>query len=133
MKIKTGIYPVAISKRFISILEQEIAQSSVDLSSGVITNFRDHDYGAETGGYHPVEIGISEKGVIRYITDFSFVGQQPFAELAKELDFDFENQVFQQMGRDYPIKQGKGLFRTWQSNFCTYHESGVYQVSVSPI
>ena len=132
MKIQMGIYPVAVSKKFISILEKEIEQSGVDVSHGVIINFRDPDYGAETGGYHPVEIMISETGIVKYITDFAYVGTPPFAELSKELDFDFDLQVFQQMGIDYPIIQGKGLSRTWQSNFCSYYESGVFQVSVSP-
>ncbi|MEO5333153.1 MAG: DUF2787 domain-containing protein [Magnetococcus sp. YQC-5] len=35
-----------------------------------------HHYGAETGGYHPVEVGIDPLGKIHYLTDFAFVAPQ---------------------------------------------------------
>ena len=127
---KTG-YPLSISNRLISILSKEIERhSEVDTSSGCIINFRDPDYSAESGGYHPVEICLDAQGRFQYITDFAYVGQGPYAELAKELDFDFSCGRFQQMGRDYPIKQGAGLFKIWQSNFCDYYQFKVYRVTV---
>jgi len=127
---KTG-YPLSISNRLISILAKEIEQhSEVDTSSGCVLNFRDPDYSAESGGYHPVEICLDENGRIQYITDFAYVGDGHYAELAKELDFDFAYGLFQQMGRDYPISQGAGLFKIWQANFCDYYQHQVYTVTV---
>ena len=127
---KTG-YPLSISNRLISILTQEIERhSEVDTSSGCVLNFRDPDYSAESGGFHPVEIYIDEQGRIQYLTDFAYVGDGHYAELAKELDFDFGYGLFQQMGRDYPIRQGAGLFKIWQSNFCDYYQHKVYRVTV---
>jgi hypothetical protein len=127
---KTG-YPLSISNRLISILTQEIEQhSEVDSSSGCIINFRAPDYSAESGGYHPVEIYLDEQGRFQYITDFAYVGHGHSAELAKELDFDFACGLFQQMGRDYPIRQGAGLFKIWQSNFCDYCQNKVFTVTV---
>jgi len=70
---KTG-YPLSISNRLISILAKEIEQhSEVDSSSGCIINFRDPDYSAESGGYHPVEICLDENGRFQYITDFAYL------------------------------------------------------------
>ena len=132
MTVQSEGYPVAVSKGFAKILEQEIADSGVNAGDGVILNFRNPDYSPETGGYHPVEVMISDNGRIEYITDFSYAGSPPFAELVKEIDFDFSAGLFGHMGRDYPVHHGRGLFRTWQSNFCSYARSGIFQVTVSP-
>jgi hypothetical protein len=133
MNINAEVYPVAVSKRFIAILTREIDKAGTDTTEGVVINFRDPDYSPESGGYHPVEVMVSSDGTIQYITDFSYVGTPPYQELAKELDFDFRLNLFQQMGRDYPIGQGRGLFRVWQSNFCSYYIDGVFEIKVGSI
>ena len=99
-------------------------------SDSLILNYRDPGYSATTGGFHPVEIHI-EDNAIQYITDFAYRGQGDFAELDKELDFDFAAGVFQQMGRCYPIADGRALFAAWQGNFCAYYEWGVFAVSTT--
>jgi hypothetical protein len=71
MKINVGVYPIAVSKKFVNILTQSIKESGVDVSNGVIINFKDPDYSLETGGYHPIEIMVSKTGNIQYITDFA--------------------------------------------------------------
>jgi len=133
MNIQHNGYPVNISQQLVAIISKELGKSEVDISEGFIINFRDPDYSAESGGYHPVEICVDAKGRIQYITDFAYYGQGAYAELDKELDFDFGYGVFQQMGREYPIKQGAALFRIWQSNFCSYYRSQVFEVSVQPM
>jgi len=133
MNIQHNDYPVNISQQLVTIISKELAKSEVDIAEGFIINFRDPDYSAESGGYHPVEIGVDAKGRILYITDFAYYGQGSYAELDKELDFDFGYGVFQQMGREYPVKQGASLFKIWQSNFCSYYRSQVFQVSVQPM
>ncbi len=134
MIIQQTSYPLAISNTLILILNKEIQlHREVDISSGCIFNFRDPDYSAEGGGYHPVEIYIDENGRFKYLTDFAYVGDGHYAELVKELDFDLSLGLFQQMGRDYPIAQGKGLFRIWQSNFCAYYQSKVFTVTVEEL
>ena len=133
MNVITDGYPVKITKKFGKLIEDAIKASGVSANGGVIVNFRDPNYSAKEGGYHPVEVMVSDDGRILYITDFALVGQPPFAELAKELDFDFSLGLFQQMGRDFPIQEGRSLFRIWQSNFCSYYESGVFSVEVTPI
>jgi len=133
MNIQHKGYPVKISQQLVAIISQEIEASNVDTSDGVILNFRDPDYSAESGGYHPVEICVNAEGRIQYITDFAYFGQGPYAELDKELDFDFSYGRFQQMGREYPIKQGASLFKIWQSNFCSYYRSQVFSITVQPM
>ncbi|WP_417228248.1 DUF2787 family protein [Amphritea sp.] len=103
--------------------------------NAVTINFRDPDYSAEAGGYHPVEmrIEITEgKGVLSYITDFCYVGQGWCSELAKELDFDFESGVFYAL--DLPrqdLANCAEFYALWQDNFLAYNQMGVFDVTVT--
>ncbi len=94
-------------------------------------NFRDPNYSAETGGFHPVEIALNAEGHLLYITDFAYVSDGYFAELCKALDFDFSMGVFQHMGREYPLQVGAELFAIWQQNFCEYVSWGVFKTTHS--
>lgn len=122
-----------LSPALIALLKAEISKANLPAGDGLILNFRDPNYSVETGGFHPVEIAINGEGKLLYITDFAYVGDGYCAELAKELDFDFSYGLFQQFGRDYPIREGAELFQLWQENFCLYYQSGVFQVSVSEL
>ena len=133
MNTQQNSYPVAISQQLVAIIDKEIEACDVDTSKGVILNFRDPDYSAESDGYHPVEICVNAQGRIQYITDFAYCGQGPYTEFDKELDFDLGHGVLQQMGREFPIRDGANLFKIWQSNFCSYYQWQVFQVSVQPM
>jgi len=130
MKINAESCPFRLDSRLITILENEIVKASVPDNVPVVLNFRDPSYDAETGGFHPVEIRVSAAGSLVYVTDFSFVGAGPYAELCKELDFDFGLRVFQSFGKEWSIEAGAEVFQAWQENFISYYEMGVYQVSV---
>jgi hypothetical protein len=89
----------------------------------VTINFRDPNYSADEGGYHPVEIRLENEGDdwrFCYITDFCYVGSGYMAELAKDLDFDFDTGVFQNLFGTYPIEQAIEIFQVWESNFVYY-------------
>ncbi|MCK9608654.1 MAG: DUF2787 domain-containing protein [Methylomonas sp.] len=131
IQIQTTGYPFSISKKLVTILQSKLDKSDLDISSGATLNFRDPDYSAESGGYHPVEIAVDAEGRILYITDFAYYGSGSFAELDREIDFDFERGVFQHMGREFPIERGASLFRIWQANFCSYVERQIFEVSTS--
>ena len=108
MQIQSTGYPLPVSDQLVAIIQHQLDQADCDASSGFTLNFRDSDYSAESGGYHPVEIAVDDCGRIRYITDFAYFGSGPYAELDKEIDFDFGYKVFQQMGREFPIAWGVG-------------------------
>ena len=131
MIINAKSLPWPLDKRLINLLQQEIGATGASPSSGVVVNFRDPDYSATTGGYHPVEVSVAADGCVRYITDFAFYGSPPHTELAKEIDFDFELGLFQHMGREFPILRGRELFKMWEDNFISYHQSGRFSVEVS--
>lgn len=128
MKIISTNYALPVSKRLISILETEIRKARIKGNKKLNIRFRDSTFSAQTGGYLPVEIAISAEGLIRYITDFSYVSTTPFEELAIELDFDFEHSTFQQFKAVYPITQAREIFTIWQNNFCTYYKNGSYDL-----
>lgn len=130
MTIDTLSFPFPLKSTFTMILEEQINRVQLTAKTAVTINFRDPDYSSDQGGYHPVEIRIDSNGHIQYITDFSFVGVLPFAELAKEIDFDISLSLFQHFGREFPIKAGQELFKIWQENFCSYYQMGVYEVSI---
>lgn len=121
--------PWPLNKRLIQIINHHLQQQPPVTGNSCVLNFRDPTYSPERGGYHPVEIGLNADGTLAYITDFAYVGCPPHAELAKEIDFDFWNDLFQQFGREYPIRHGEELFQLWQSNFLSYYQSGVYTVT----
>ena len=126
-------HQLTISDLLVGIIQYEVDRSEIDVSDGIVLSFKDPDYSAEEGGYHPVEIAMQSDGCLMYITDFSYVGIPPDAELAKDLGFDFEYGVFQQYGREFPLVQAAEIFAMWQTNFVSYHGMGVYRVTVGEL
>lgn len=133
MIIRTDNLPWPIAPRLRHLLQHEISSSSIDKNYGVVIHFRDPEYDHATGGYHPVEIAVDRGGAIQYVTDFALYGAPPQVELCKEIDFDFGLKLFQHFARDYPINQGRGLYKIWEENFISYYDRQVYQVEVSAL
>ena len=120
----------SISRDLAGIILQELNDTDSGKAWDSITlNFRDPKYNAQQGGYHPVEILISNTGEIQYITDFSYCGSGGYEELVKEIDFDFSCGEFQMFGNAMPISEGKELFPLWQRNFCAYYKWKVFNVT----
>lgn len=131
MFIRTDGLPWPLAPRLRHILQN--ATSDIPASGGAVVSFRDPDYSACTGGFHPVEFGIDRDGKLLYITDFAFVGRPPDTELVKEIDFDFTAGVLHHFGVEHPVSKGQALFAQYQANFLAYHELGAYVVSIEPM
>jgi len=132
MQIRGEHKDISISKALIQVLRKSISQHECEPDTGLCVHFKDPGYSAETGGFHPVEIGLDATGKLLYITDFVYVGRQPYVELVKGLDFDFQYDVLQQAGHDVPLSRDcLALYKLWEQNFLAYHAMGVYQVTVS--
>lgn len=99
-------------------------------AASITVNYRDPGYSPETGGFHPVEIRVNQ-GSIQYITDFCFYGMGHMAELGKEIDFDFENQIFEHMGQAFSLEAGRELFELWQGNFINYIQMDVFDTTLA--
>jgi hypothetical protein len=134
MIIRTDNLPWPIDERLRNLLQHEIAKSGIEENRGVILNFRDPKYDHINGGFHPVEIAVDADGSIKYITDFALYGTPPYVELGKEIDFDFGLKPFPHFSEEYPIQEGRNLYRLWEQNFLSYYEMGVYrQVTVATL
>lgn len=110
---------------------EKVSSEYLNINRPYTINFRDPDYSPSSGGYHPVEIRVEADKSISYITDFSYVGEPPFYELAKCLDFDFSCQILQFYGNEFPLSSGAEIFMLWQRNFCAYWHMGVYKIEIS--
>lgn len=116
---------------FYQLIEQELANIDLKGSDAITLNFRDPDYCAKNGGYHPVEVRIEkQQGHWRfeYVTDFSFYGH-PYPELVKDIDICFNRQQVYSVFSGWIGKQeGIELIELFAENFVTYHQMGAYQV-----
>ena len=134
MDIKFNQGTIKISNRLFVVLKQAVKRQAVnDEVSQLTFNYRDTSYSSETGGYHPVEIALkkdssSDRWNILYITDFSYHGH-PYAELCKDLDFDFSAESFSGVyapPRPLNHRSVKEIFKLWQDNFLSYLEYGAF-------
>jgi hypothetical protein len=122
--------------KLFEIINLSLANTSApaDDFCAVTLNFRDPDYSADTGGYHPVEISMEKQNglwQLVYITDFSYQGG-PFPELVKEIDVCFiSKQVFNLFIGWLQNRNAKELVSLFIGNFIEYHTNDCYQVSVS--
>jgi len=132
MKISTTNLPLPVSSKLTDLIRDALKGKDFTNKTSVTLNFRDPDYSAEKGGYHPVEIMLKIKGDewhILYITDFCYAGIGPYAELVKDLDFDFGAGVFQTQYGYYRIEEASDIYPVWEQNFCCYLKTQVLSVS----
>ena len=100
----------------------------------VVLIFRDSEYSADGGGFHPVEIRLSKYNhhyQLIYITDFAYHGC-PHAELVKEIDVSFQaKQVYHLYGGWLNKQESLELIELFIGNFIEYHAMGVYTVEIT--
>ena len=129
--------PFKISEQLLDILKNEVQKTGErpEQLDDVVFSFRDENYSAESGGYHPVEIHlVNNKGLwcFDYITDFTYVGCGQDAELTKEIDFDFSSGIgFQLYSGDDDLNYLAELYEVWENNFISYFESGVFKTKIT--
>lgn len=141
MKIKFKPSLIIIQPKLLAIWNEIIsADENVNEEVTQITiNFRDSSYSCDEGGYHPVEISMQKDAEtdhwgILYITDFSYYGH-PYAELVKDLDFDFSTKTFLAaycQPRGITTQSVKEIYQLWEHNFLSYLEYEAFdQIKVS--
>lgn len=128
-------YRLPVNQKLIELLFKEMGnvppmKNKMKAASFI---FRDTDYSAELGGYHPVEIRLIRKEecwFFDYVTDFAYMGTV-YPELEKEIDFSWSQQYAFHFGLgDLGHKAGCKLFELWQSNFIQYYDMNVYTVQI---
>ncbi|MCM2680967.1 DUF2787 family protein [Echinimonas agarilytica] len=119
--------------RFYRKLESILAKNPGIQTGGITLNFRDENYSAEHGGYHPVEIRLDKEGdkwILCYVTDFAYAGLA--AELEKDIDVCFISELFySRLTGMMPLGRVKPFVRTFIENFIAYCDMGVYKLELS--
>ena len=133
MKINPQTTITMLDPEFVTLINEQLKDTSFDDTGIIALNFRDPTYSSESGGYHPVEIHVNPKGDILCITDFAYFGSPPFVELGIELDWNFEQDTFRQFDSFHDLECGRALLGLYTRNFAAYYESGVYQVVVTTL
>jgi hypothetical protein len=123
----------AMPASFYQLLTQELLNTNPKDANAITLNFRDPDYSADRGGFHPVEVRLEKQlnhWRLVYITDFAFHGS-PYPELIKDIDICFNSkQVYSSIGGWIGHKEGQELIELFSDNFINYHHMDVYQVQV---
>ncbi len=126
-----------VSKQFHQLLSEHcqtvLTLNSLEATSQRLTIcFRDKSYSTESGGCHPVEIGLNITNktnvTIIYITDFAYVGNH-YPELKRHIDFDFSHQLYFTVEAGWQRIQPSGvddLYRMWEQNFISHVQNGEY-------
>lgn len=104
---------------------EDILSSLVKENGNYIISFSSSKYSSEKGGYRPVEVMIRDSQVV-YVTDFTYVGSGPFAELVKGVDWDFAAGEVGQTGVYFDLAEGLELWAIYQSNFVDYYKNGAF-------
>lgn len=123
-----------VSQSLINIIFAEISSKPpISAAMDAVTLiFKDINYSAENGGFHPVEIRLisrNDEWYFDYITDFKYMGID--AELEKEIDFSWSQRyVFLSYTGDLPPGEGQDIFALWQRNFVHYHFLNAYTPTI---
>lgn len=128
--------------KLFKLLNTEIAKEEIPKTTfnAITFNFRDDNYNANTGGYHPVEIRVErqptdeagkEHWQLIYITDFSYQGL-PYPELVKDIDVCFvSKRVYSLYSGWLEHRDGQELLKLLIDNFIEYHSMSTYSVTTS--
>jgi hypothetical protein len=126
----------SVPDKLYSILNTELAKLTEPQSdsTGITFNFRDVDYSADKGGFHPVELRLTKnKGLwkFEYITDFSFQGC-PYPELVKEIDVCFQSKEVNTLyGIGMSKRESDEFIELFLGNFIAYVEMEVFTARIT--
>ena len=119
---------------FYQVIEKELANVDPKNANAITLNFRDPDYSAEDGGFHPVEVRLEKQQDhwrLVYVTDFAYRGH-PYPELVKDIDICFNSkQVYSLFSGWIGERECRSLINLFTQNFTAYFDMGVYKVKVS--
>lgn len=106
------VLPVSLQLFDMLMVEAGEKTASKHRITAVTLNFRDPNYSAERGGYHPVEIRLVHQGdewCLDYATDFGYVGTV-YPELEKIIDISWSQGYVRRVSGD-GCRLGRALAR----------------------
>lgn len=136
IKLNTTGYPLAVSTDFINMLQQQINCHEVHRNINRITvMFTDPKYDEKPGGFHPTDIQLEKQagGTWRIVSicDYCNMSHTQYPKFAKDLEFDFINKRYHNIGSIFSDEKAKENVELWQTNFVYFVETcGVYETEV---
>lgn len=136
IKLFTTDYPLAVSTNFINMVQQQINCHEVPNTINHITvKFTDPKYDEKPGGFHPTDIQLEKHfdGTWRIVSicDYCNVSHTRYPHFAKDLEFDFSNKLYHNIGSVFSDEKAKENFELWQTNFLYFvEECGVYGTEI---
>jgi hypothetical protein len=129
MIIRTDNLPWPIDERLRNLLQKEIDSSNIDGNQGaILISYRDPECDPDKGDFHPVEIALDADGSIKCISDFALYGKPPSEVRGESIEFDFGLKLFQHFSEEYPIQEGRDLYKLWEQDFLRHYEMRVYRL-----
>ncbi|KAB1509634.1 DUF2787 family protein [Photobacterium damselae] len=120
------------SDKLKKILNQAIAQADLPVVERYTVSFKDTDYRAESGGFRPVEIAISQiasgEWIIEYITEFGYFGNY-YPELERSVDFDISSGGWFMAYSGWNSLDSddcREFYDLWENNFIQYVGMNAY-------
>ncbi|EJE8675761.1 DUF2787 domain-containing protein [Vibrio parahaemolyticus] len=132
LKLNFTSLSLPVSKSFLQLLSLycQAQLGSKTTSQRLTLRFRDKSYGAESGGCHPVDIGLTitdkAKVTIIYITDFAYAGKH-YPTLKRHIDFDFRHQLYFTVDTGWQriqLSEVERLYREWERCFIDHVREG---------
>jgi len=136
IKLNTTGYPLAVSIDFINMVKQQINVYEVPNTINRITvKFTDPKYNDKPGGFHPTDIQLEKQANgtwrITNICDYCNVSHTQYPKFAKDLEFDFNNKRYHNIGSVFSDEKAKENYCLWQTNFIYFVETcGVYETEI---
>jgi hypothetical protein len=136
IKLNTTGYPLAVSTNFINMVQRQINVHDVPRAISRITvRCTDPKYDEKPGGFHPTNIQLEKQADgtwrIASMCDYCNVSHTQYPKFAKDLEFDFINKRYHNIGSIFSDEKAKENFELWQTNFVYFvQECGVYATEV---
>ncbi|WP_371377716.1 DUF2787 family protein [Thalassotalea aquiviva] len=133
MKIKRNT-ELSLPDTFYQLIEKEIIEASKpdEGAKRITLNFLDPGYCAQTGGYHPVNVGLvkdMKEWRLISISDYAYQGLSN--DLVKEIDICFTtNKAYSMFTEWLDSGDSQELLSMLLNNFVEYYDMGVYRTAV---
>ena len=136
IKLNTTGYPLTVSTNFINMLQEKINQYEIpDEVTHITLKFTDPKYGEKPGGFHPTDVQLAKQADgtwhITTICDYCNVSHTPYPHFAKDLEFNFINKLYHNIGTVFSDESAIEHYREWQTNFVYFVQTcGVYNTDI---
>lgn len=135
IEINTIGYPLPVSKEFIQMLTQQFKDTDIPKEINRITvKFTDPKYGQKPGGFHPTDVQLENKvegWCVVTVCDYCNVSHTQYPHFAKDLEFDFVNKLYHNIGSVFSPERALEDYKLWQTNFVFFvKECSVYDSEI---